>query len=101
MKTVTICGSMRFEKQMRRIALELEIKKGWNVLQCTYNEPDTVLSECDVTAIAKAHRRKIDLSDAIYVVDIGGYIGESVKQEIQYAREQGKEVLRYSQVVEK
>ena len=37
--------------------------------------------------LEKAHYRKIDISDGIYVVNIGGYIGESVKAEIQYAKE--------------
>ena len=97
MKTVTICGSMRFEKQMQSIALELETKKGWNVLQCTYNVEERSLSDRDLEAIAKAHYRKIDLSDAIYVVDIGGYIGESVKQEIQYAWNMRKEVIYHRQ----
>lgn len=39
------------------------------------------------------HRTKIDLSDAIFVVNIGGYIGESVKSEIEYAKEKGKEII--------
>ena len=43
--------------------------------------------------LEKAHYRKIDISDGIYVVNIGGYIGESVKAEIQYAKENGKEII--------
>lgn len=38
------------------------------------------------------HRRKIDLSDAIYVVNIKGYIGQSTRNEIHYAMELGKKV---------
>ena len=40
-------------------------------------------------------KRKIDVSDAVYVVNPGGYIGESVKREIEYARMQGKEILYF------
>lgn len=36
MKTLTICGSMRFENEMRSIAYDLEAIKGYNVLQCIY-----------------------------------------------------------------
>ena len=43
--------------------------------------------------LAEAHYRKIDLADGIYVVNIDGYIGASVKREIEYAEKQGKEVL--------
>ena len=96
MKTVTICGSMRFSEEMREIAWDLETRHGMNVLQCVYDPPGAELSREMLKRLEAAHYRKIDLSDAIYVVDVDGYIGESVKQEIQYAREMGKEVLFYS-----
>ena len=96
MKTVTICGSMRFAGEMQQIALALETCHGMNVLQCTYNPRDAVLSAEQVEQITKAHYKKIELSDAIYVVDIGGYIGESVKQEIAYAQSRGREVICHS-----
>ena len=30
------------------------------------------------------------MADSIYVINVGGYIGESTKSEIAYAKEQGK-----------
>ena len=39
------------------------------------------------------HKRKIDMADAIFVVNVDGYIGESTKSEIEYAKEHGKEVF--------
>ena len=92
MKTLTICGSMRFAEQMREIAYLLEVRDGYNVLQCVYGGetgPDTSERE----RLAAAHYRKIELSDGIYVVNIGGYIGDSVRREIEYARHLGKDVL--------
>lgn len=38
------------------------------------------------------HKRKIDLSDEIFVINVGGYIGESTKSEIEYAKAPGKKV---------
>jgi hypothetical protein len=38
------------------------------------------------------HKQKIDMSDEIYVINVGGYIGESTKKEIEYAKARGKEV---------
>ena len=38
------------------------------------------------------HKRKIDLADAIYVINVGGYIGESTRSEIDYARRHGKQI---------
>ena len=39
------------------------------------------------------HKRKIDMADAIYVINVGGYIGSSTRSEIEYARRMGKEIL--------
>ena len=41
----------------------------------------------------RIHKEKIRMSDAIYVINKDGYIGESTKQEIEFAKEFGKEVL--------
>jgi hypothetical protein len=38
------------------------------------------------------HKRKIDLADEIFVINVGGYIGESTKSEIEYARANKKPV---------
>ena len=38
------------------------------------------------------HRQKIDMSDEIYVINLGGYIGESTKSEIEYAKIKGKKI---------
>ena len=38
------------------------------------------------------HKRKIDMADSIYVINVGGYIGESTKSEIKYAKKHGKAV---------
>lgn len=38
------------------------------------------------------HKRKIDMADSIFVINVGGYIGESTKSEIAYALEHGKKV---------
>ncbi len=38
------------------------------------------------------HLRKIDLADSILVLNVGGYIGESTRREIDYARAHGKKV---------
>ena len=39
------------------------------------------------------HKRKIDMADAIYVINKNGYIGSSTRSEIQYAIEHGKQVI--------
>ena len=38
------------------------------------------------------HKRKIDMADEIFVINVGGYIGESTKSEIEYAKAHNKKV---------
>lgn len=42
------------------------------------------------------HKRKIDMADEIFVINVNGYIGESTKSEIEYAKRNGK-IVRYLQ----
>ena len=44
------------------------------------------------------HKRKIDMADEIYVINVGGYIGDSTRSEIQYAEEHGKTIRYYQEV---
>lgn len=92
-KTYTICGSMRFSKEMQEIAYSLEAHSGYNILQCVYCPNSISPTNEELQALASAHYAKIDISDGIYVVNIGGYIGESVKNEIEYARQHNKEII--------
>jgi nucleoside 2-deoxyribosyltransferase len=56
------------------------------------DEPVTVITDEQKTALDALHLRKIDLADRVLVVNPGGYIGESTRREIAYARAAGKPV---------
>lgn len=91
---------MKFAEDMKKIAYDLEISKGYNILQCVYCKDNIVPTEDELLKLEDAHYRKIDLSDGIYVVNMDGYIGTSVKKEIEYAERHGKEVLyHYNQQI--
>lgn len=92
-KVVTICGSMRFWDKIQEMSERLELENGYVVLGVTPSVSGRELTERDISLLAELHRDKIDLSDAIFVVNVGGYIGESVKSEIEYAKENSKEIL--------
>ena len=100
LKTITICGSMKFAEEMKQIAWRLEVEKGFNVLQCIYNEKDEPITDEVQKHLVAAHYKKIDISDAIYIVDINGYIGTSVANEISYAKGKGKEIIFHSDTKE-
>ena len=77
---------------MQEIALELEAKQGYCVLT-PVGEKILQPSEEELKNLAQAHFKKIDMSDAVYIVNIGGYIGESVARELRYAQEHDKEII--------
>lgn len=53
---------------------------------------DEVWTEGTKRMLDDMHKRKIDMADEIFVINVGGYIGESTKSEIEYARKNGKKV---------
>lgn len=94
-KIITICGSLRFQDQQMITAERLELE-GNAVISCIYPPPnfdkDSYIKE-QGDMLDKMHKAKIDISDAIFVVNVGGYVGTSTKSEIEYAKKTGKEVM--------
>ena len=64
---ITLCGSLKYQSEMMRMAESLSLKD--------------------------AHFKRIDLSDAIYVVNKDKYIGNSTKKEIEYAKSLNKKII--------
>ena len=100
-KVVTLCGSTRFKDQFmeaqKRLTLEgcIVISVGlyghsgdnevWeNMDEGTKTKTKEMLDDM--------HKRKIDMADEIFVINVGGYVGESTKSEIEYAIRTGKAV---------
>ena len=92
-KIVCLCGSSRFVDIMAVTAWLIErdegkIAMGLHLLPQWYPDvPEHHLAEAEGVAeqMDELHLRKIDLADEIFVIDWGGYIGESTKREIEYA----------------
>ena len=94
MKIITICGSLKFKNEMIEVAERLELQENAVItpIYPTNSNKDAYTDE-QVDILDKMHKEKIKISDAIYVVNVGGYIGTSTKSEIEYAKLLGKEIL--------
>lgn len=92
-KIVTICGSMKFRNEMMMIAEKLELEQRYIVIQCIYGDSSKEYNESEMEILSKLHFEKIKISDAIYVVNVNGYIGEATKKEIEFAKSLNKEIL--------
>ena len=91
---ITLCGSTRFKdefiKAQKRLTLEGNIVISVGLFG--HSGDDEVWTEGTKEMLDNMHKRKIDMADAIYVINVGGYIGESTRLEIEYAKRHGKEV---------
>lgn len=89
---VTVCGSTRFRAEMAAANRELTLA-GYIVLApgVFAHDGDQINHE-QKTQLDQLHFAKIDLATWIYVVDPGGYLGESTRREIAYAARTGKPV---------
>ena len=97
-RIVCLCGSTRF--------MDAFFEEGWrltlaghivlSVGVCKHVGPEghggEALGEDVARKLDELHLRKIDLADWVFVLNVGGYIGDSTRAEIEYAERIGKEV---------
>ena len=92
-KVITLCGSTRFKEDFERVNRELTLLGNIVIsVGCFGHSGDTFTEEQKVM-LDDIHKRKIDMSDAIYVINKDGYIGASTRSEIKYAIMRGKQVI--------
>ena len=102
-KVVTLCGSTRFKDKFMRVQKELTLK-GYIVISVGlfgHSGDNEVWENMDEGTLTKTkemlddmHKRKIDMADEIFVINVNGYIGSSTASEIEYAKKHGK-VVKY------
>lgn len=98
---ITLCGSTRFKEEfmMAQKRLTLEGNIVISVGLFGHSGDEEVWEGMDEGTLSKTkkmlddmHKRKIDMADEIFVINVGGYIGDSTRSEIDYAIEHGKKV---------
>ena len=100
MKVITLCGSLKFQKEMMIIA-EKKALEGHCILTPVYPIIENIgRTEEQLIKLKDAHFKKIELSDAILVVNVNNYIGNSTNLEIEYAKKLGKEIIYYTNLIE-
>lgn len=101
---VCICGSTKFadehaiarwelEKDGRHIGLMINYLPKWYAVGEGLEGSDHYGESAGCKeALDELHKRKIDLSDWVFVINTNGYVGESTAEEVEYARAHGKPV---------
>lgn len=101
MKVITVCGSLRFVKEMMEITEKMELQ-GNCMLVPIYNPnrpSKDDFTEKEALMLDKMHKERIKLADAILVVNVDGYIGKSTAKEIEFAKSLNKEIMYYTDLV--
>ena len=106
-KVITLCGSTRFKdaflEAQKRLTLEGNIVISVGLFgHSGDSEVWEGMSEDSLTQtkimLDDMHKRKIDMADEIFVINLGGYIGSSTRSEIEYAHSTGKPVLYLEEI---
>ena len=91
---ITLCGSTRFKEQFleaqKRLTLAGNIVISVGLFG--HSGDSEVWTEGTKEMLDDMHKRKIDMADEIFVINVGGYIGQSTRSEIEYALAHGKAV---------
>ena len=99
-KVITLCGSTRFKNEFMEAQKQLTL--AGNIVISVglfgHSGDDEVWTEGTKEMLDDMQKRKIDMADEIYVINVGGYIGSSTKSEIEYAKKTGKTVKYLEEV---
>ncbi len=100
-KVITLCGSTRFKDEFLKAQKDLTLNGNIviSVGLFGHSGDNEVWENMDEGTLTKTkemlddmHKRKIDMADEIFVINVNGYIGSSTKSEIEYAIKTGKKV---------
>lgn len=95
---ITLSGSTRFKDQFIQIERELTLEGKIVLPPAFYGKAEGLEYSPEMAKhLWELHLDKIKISDGTYVIDPGGYFGESTKKEIDYAKSLGKFVRYYSE----
>lgn len=97
-KVVTLCGSTKFEAAFAEVNQRLTLDGCVVISLGMFSLPDVPGYDwtADISDIkgqlGRLHLQKIRMADEVYVIDPGGYVGESTRREIAYAESLGTPV---------
>lgn len=91
MKVITLCGSTKFKKEFEEINKKLTLEGNVVLSLGIFSHTDgEQLSDEQIKMLKDIHKQKIAMSDEIFVINKNSYIGNGLKEEIEYAKQLNK-----------
>ena len=94
MSIVTLCGSTRFKCAFNELAKELTLRGNIVLYPCIYEHSGDIITPEQKEILVTLHRRMIDISEEVIIVNVMGYVGDTTLREIEYAKLNNK-VINY------
>jgi len=92
-EVVCLCGSSKFKDEFIKAQRDLSLDGKLVISLGLFGHIEGLDMDSDTKKMLdKVHFKKIDMSDSIYVINKGGYIGESTRNQINYAEKLGKQI---------
>lgn len=91
-RVITLCGSTKFKDQFMEVQKKLTLEGNIVISVGCFGHAGDIFSDEQKLMLDDMHKRKIDMADEIFVINVGGYIGESTKSEIEYAKKHNKKI---------
>lgn len=89
---ITLCGSIKFKNEFMKVQEELTLNGNIVFTPTFFNNLKDEVNVETKKMLDEMHKQRIDMSNEIYVINVEGYIGESTKSEIEYAKAKGKKI---------
>nr|DAX01540.1 MAG TPA: CMP/hydroxymethyl CMP hydrolase [Caudoviricetes sp.] len=89
---ITLCGSTRFKDEFMAVQKKLSLEGNIVISLGVFAHSGDIISNEEKIMLDEMHKRKIDMSDEIFVINVDGYIGDSTRSEIEYAKLCGKKI---------
>ena len=101
-KVITLCGSTKFKDEFMKAQKDLTLQGNIVISVGLFGHygDNEVWTAGKKEMLDDMHKRKIDMADEVFVINVGGYIGDSTRSEIEYAERNGK-VVNYLEPIER
>lgn len=91
-ETVCLCGSTKFKDKFLEVARDFTLKGYIVTMPMVFMHMGDEATFEDKIELDELHKAKISQADIVYIINVDGYIGESTRNEIEWAKELGKKI---------